>query len=114
MASSYVIDMSALDLVAKVHIPALIEEVKKRRTDLGEASGRTQEAFDGDLFYAPAQTFRDVIDAIQDLQTETVKRLDMGAEGVAQIVHHHEHLEVWLSDRLRSFEKNAPKFEINY
>jgi hypothetical protein len=114
MASTYIIKLSDLDMVSKVHLPTLIEEVKKRRADLGEASSCTQDAFEGDLFYAPMQVFRDAIDAIQDLQTETVRRIDMGAEGITRIVRHHRHLEDWISNELRRFERDLPELVTDY
>jgi hypothetical protein len=114
MASTYVIKLSHLDLVRDVHIPVLTEEVRKRRTDLGEALATVGTAFEGELFGAPRQAFRDAVDAIQDLQTETIRRLEMGAEGVGQVVRHHRQMEDGLSAQMRAFEDKLPKLETAY
>lgn len=104
MASTYVIKLSGLNIASDVHIPNLVEEVRDRRYDLGMSSVYTHGAFDNDPFDIAKAQFRAAIEDLQDLQDKTIRRLDMGADGLRKIVEHHEENESWITDELTEYE----------
>jgi hypothetical protein len=103
--SDYVIELSELDLARKHDFPELMEAVRNRRARLGEALDAAGDAFHGELFAAPAQAFAAAVDALQDHQTETIRRLEMGAEGLGLVVQRHRELNAWATGEMRAYER---------
>lgn len=105
----YVMELAKLDLVAKMHLPDIMDVVRRRRAELGEALACLDEAFNADTFGAAVPAFRRAINSIQDLQTETIRRLELGQDGIETVVRNHKRTEEWAVERLEKVEKKIER-----